>query len=93
MLRGATRLLLADAVGLGKTIQAGLILSELRERGWAERALDPLPGRTARDVGRELQQRFNIACDVLDQSAIAETIAALPPGVNPWTTHAIDCVD
>src|SRR5262245_60849680 len=34
---GATRVLLADAVGLGKTIQAGLLLAELVERGWVER--------------------------------------------------------
>ena len=51
VLRGATRLLLADAVGLGKTIQAGLILAELRERGWAERALVAVPRRVARHVG------------------------------------------
>jgi superfamily II DNA or RNA helicase len=88
VLRGATRLLLADAVGLGKTIQAGLILSELRERGWVDRALVLCPAGLRGTWAGELRHRFGIACAVLDQSAIAETVATLPPGVNPWTTHA-----
>jgi hypothetical protein len=40
---GSTRFLLADAVGLGKTIQAGLLLSELYQRGWIARALIVCP--------------------------------------------------
>ena len=88
VLRGATRLLLADAVGLGKTIQAGLILAELRERGWAERALVLCPAGLRATWAAELQQRFHIDCQVLDQSAIAESVAALPPGINPWSSHA-----
>ena len=88
VLRGATRLLLADAVGLGKTIQAGLILSELRERGWVERALILSPAGLRATWADELHHRFGIACEVLDQPAIADTVATLPPGINPWTTHA-----
>jgi superfamily II DNA or RNA helicase len=88
VLRGATRVLLADAVGLGKTIEAGLILAELRARGWVERALILCPAGLRATWATELQQRFNIACAVLDQAAIAETMAALPPGVNPWSGHA-----
>ena len=88
VLRGATRLLLADAVGLGKTIQAGLILAELRERGWAQRALVLCPAGLRATWAAELQQRFHIDCQVLDQSAIAESVAALPPGINPWSNHA-----
>src|SRR5688500_4006786 len=88
VLRGATRLLLADAVGLGKTIEAGLILSELRARGWAERALILCPAGLRATWASELQQRFNVACALFDQPAIAETTAALPPGVNPWSGHA-----
>jgi superfamily II DNA or RNA helicase len=88
VLRGATRLLLADAVGLGKTIQAGLILAELRERGWAERALVLCPAGLRATWAAELQQRFHIDCAVLDHSAIAERVAVLPPGINPWSSHA-----
>ncbi len=88
VLRGATRLLLADAVGLGKTIQAGLILAELRERGWAERALVLCPAGLRGTWAAELRQRFHIDCAVLDQSSIAESVAALPPGINPWSSHA-----
>ena len=88
VLRGATRLLLADAVGLGKTIQAGLILAELRERGWAERALVLCPAGLRATWALELERRFHIECRVLDQSAIAEGAAALPPGINPWSSHA-----
>jgi len=95
VLRGSTRLLLADAVGLGKTIQAGLILSELRARGWVDRALVLCPAGLRTMWADELQGRFGIACEVLDQTAIAETIASLPPGLNPWTTHptAIASID
>jgi superfamily II DNA or RNA helicase len=88
VLRGATRLLLADAVGLGKTIQAGLILSELRERGWVDRALIVSPAGLRATWADEMRRRFGIVCEVLDQSAIGDTVAALPPGINPWTTHA-----
>lgn len=88
VLRGATRLLLADAVGLGKTIQAGLILAELRERGWADRALVLCPAGLRATWAHELEQRFHIECQVLDQSAIAESVAAVPPGINPWSSHA-----
>ena len=95
VLRGSTRLLLADAVGLGKTVQAGLILSELRERGWVDRALVLCPAGLRATWADELRGRFAISCDVLDQTAIDETIAALPSGLNPWTTHrtAIASID
>ena len=86
---GATRLLLADAVGLGKTIQAGLILAELRERGWVERALIVCPAGLRDTWARELRERFGIAATVLDQASIAERIASLPPGVSPWSGHAV----
>ena len=88
VLRGATRVLLADAVGLGKTIQAGLILAELRERGWADRALVLCPAGLRATWAAELQHRFHVECQVLDQPAIAESVAALPPGINPWSSHA-----
>ena len=67
MIGGATRLLLADAVGLGKTIQAGLILSELLERGWVDHALVVCPAGLRDTWARELRDRFGIAATVLDQ--------------------------
>lgn len=88
VLQGATRVLLADDVGLGKTIQAGLILSELRERGWVERALVLCPPGLRSTWAQELAQRFGIACAIFDQSAIADAVAALPASINPWGTHA-----
>ena len=73
---GATRLLLADEVGLGKTVQAGLILSELAERGWVEHALIVCPAGLRDTWARELRDRFGIAATVLDQSSIADRIAS-----------------
>ena len=86
---GATRVLLADAVGLGKTIQAGLILSELRERGWIEHALIVCPAGLRDTWAGELRQRFHIAATILDQASIAERMASLPPGVSPWSGHGV----
>ena len=39
----SSRFLLADEVGLGKTIQAGLMIAELQQRGWCDRALIVTP--------------------------------------------------
>lgn len=88
-INGATRLLLADAVGLGKTIQAALLLSELRERGWVERALILCPAGLRDTWAQELGARFGIRAAVIDQAALAERVASLPPGVNPWAGLAV----
>ena len=86
---GATRLLLADEVGLGKTIQAGLLFSELLARGWIERALIVCPAGLRDTWQRELADRFNLRARVIDQHVIAQQVAELPAGVNPWSGHAI----
>ena len=56
----ASRLLLADEVGLGKTIQAGLVLAELQQRGWCERALIVTPAGLRQQWSDELWHRFQI---------------------------------
>ena len=89
VLRGATRVLLADAVGLGKTIQAGLILAELRARGLVDRALILCPAGLRASWAGELRDRFGLQAIVLDHSAIAAGAAERPHGVNPWATHSL----
>jgi hypothetical protein len=73
----------ADDVGLGKTIQAGLAIAELRARGAADRVLIVTPA-DCEQWADELSQRFDIAGDVVDFRAVAQRAA--PLRVNPWTT-------
>ena len=89
VLGGATRVLLADGVGLGKTIQAGLILCELRARGLVDRALILTPAGLRDGWAAELRDRFGLQPAVFDQSAIANQLPGLPVGFNPWMAHAI----
>lgn len=84
VLQGATRVLLADAVGLGKTIQAGLILAELRARGLVERALILSPAALRRDWAAELGTRFGVPVAVLDLPAILALERTRGVGLNPW---------
>lgn len=53
------RFLLADEVGLGKTIEAGLIMRELKLRGWVRRALVVAPKGLAAQWQAELALHFN----------------------------------
>ncbi|MDP2054003.1 MAG: helicase-related protein [Acidobacteriota bacterium] len=89
VLRGATRVLLADAVGLGKTIQAGLILAELRARGLVDRALVLCPAGLRASWAAELRDRFGLQAMVLDHSTIAAGVSERPYSVNPWVTHPL----
>ncbi|MDN5918851.1 MAG: DEAD/DEAH box helicase [Pseudonocardia sp.] len=52
------RAILADEVGLGKTIEAGLVLSELRMRGLADRALVITPAGLVGQWREELERKF-----------------------------------
>jgi superfamily II DNA or RNA helicase len=90
-----TRVLLADEVGLGKTVQAGLIVSELRARGGADRVLVLAPAGVREQWVRELADRFQLEAVVMDTREGRRRAAALPPGVNPWTTvpFAVSSID
>lgn len=54
------RAILADEVGLGKTIEAGLVLSELRLRGLADRSLVVVPAGLVEQWCEELDRKFGL---------------------------------
>ena len=58
--QSAHGLLIADEVGLGKTIEAALIVREMMARGDVERLLVVCPANLRRKWRSELQQRFGI---------------------------------
>lgn len=90
LIRGrAARILLADEVGLGKTIQAALMVAELQQRGWCERALVLSPAGVCQQWADELRHRFQIAASVFDASALRRLAAALPFNVNPWSVEPV----
>lgn len=61
-----SRLLIADEVGLGKTIEAGLIWTECRARYQARRLLIVCPPTLVPKWVRELRDRFSIEAEVTD---------------------------
>src|SRR5688500_14081455 len=90
LLRGhASRFLLADEVGLGKTIQAGLMLAELRQRGWCEHALIVTPAGLRQQWADELLHRFDVPAAVIDAASLAALAESVPFDVNPWTVEPV----
>ena len=93
VVRGAaSRVLLADDVGLGKTIQAGLVASELRNRGAADRILVVTPAGLRDQWAAELSDRFGLDAPVVDVRALRARAASLPVGTNPWRTFRVAIV-
>ncbi len=81
--RPQPRLLLADEVGLGKTIEAGLILKELRSRNLAQRTLIIVPSSIRTQWQRELSSKFNMPFEFIDSHRIRDTEDRFPAS-NPW---------
>jgi SNF2 family DNA or RNA helicase len=79
------RLILADEVGLGKTIEAGLVLKELRARMGAdlERVLIVVPASLVTQWYFELRSKFNEEF-VFHDSALLRRLQADRPEINPW---------
>ena len=90
VVRGATsRLFLADAVGQGKTIEAGLLLRELAARGAADRVLILTP-LTLRDQWRaELGSRCRLEAEVIDRASLRARDRQTPSGVSPFQAPGI----
>jgi superfamily II DNA or RNA helicase len=89
MARGALRLVLADEVGLGKTVQAGWIVSDLVERERDARILIAVPAGLRRQWHGELDTLFGLSIRQVDAAWLRATVADLPADVSPWSPPGI----
>lgn len=81
------RILIGDGVGLGKTIEIGILLSELIKRGKGRRILVVTPKAILTQFQKELFTRFGIALTRLDSTGIAKLNRMLPSTINPFMFH------
>jgi len=81
------RILIADAVGLGKTIEIGMILSELVRRGRGERILIVTPKHVLEQMQHEMWTRFALPFVRLDSVGIQRVRQKLPATRNPFSLY------
>jgi len=77
-------LLLADGVGLGKTIQAGLVLEELLLRRRIRRILVVCPAMLSRQWQSELRRKFSLDFQVIDADSTFQLRRRMGIDTNPW---------
>jgi superfamily II DNA or RNA helicase len=89
-LRLATvRLLIADDVGIGKTIEAGLIARELLDRGEISRLAVLCPPHLVEQWQGELKDRFNLHAIALTSASASRVERDLPHGVGLFDQHPV----
>ncbi len=84
--RFAPRVLLADEVGLGKTIEAGLIIHQQLKTGRSERILILVPDSLQYQWMIEMRRRFNLQFSLFDLTRTA-SIKEHDPDLNPFLTE------
>ncbi|HMS18099.1 MAG TPA: SNF2-related protein, partial [Planctomycetota bacterium] len=77
-------LFLADDVGLGKTIEAGLILQELLLRRRIRRVMILCPASLRSQWQQEMKDKFCLSFDVVDRDAIHQLQKRVGMDANPW---------
>ncbi|MEL6816896.1 MAG: SNF2-related protein, partial [Cyanobacteria bacterium J06598_3] len=80
-------LFIADDVGLGKTIEAGLILREMLLRQKIKRVVISCPPSVVQQWKDEMESRFGLTFTIYDRAFVAARRRQRGYGINPWQTH------
>ncbi len=80
-------LFIADDVGLGKTIEAGLVMQELLLRNQVDFVLIVAPAAVCPQWQREMARRFGVRFELYNRAFVQRRRQDRGYGVNPWVTH------
>lgn len=81
------RILIADDVGLGKTVEAGIIFQELTSRNIASRVLIVVPASLQNQWKDEMKNKFGVDFEIFDSVRIKELRKNIVTGMNLWEKY------
>lgn len=80
-------LFIADDVGLGKTVEAGLVIQELLLRQRLDFIVIVAPASITLQWKAEMERRFGLQFEIYNREFVARRRRERGFGVNPWATH------